>query len=115
MTGRPGLARLPARGWLNIMNIYGINPNANIEPNVKAAGKPAASVNYNGPSFAQNISEIARAADLQVAQGATASELRLRRQKEGVAEKPFDLEEANEELLEDYIGRIKQMLDDLKK
>ncbi|MBN2058433.1 MAG: hypothetical protein JW782_06540 [Candidatus Saganbacteria bacterium] len=90
-------------------------PNQNIELlNVKPAARSAADINYNGPSFAQSLGEIARSANIQVAQGATASELQFLRQKEGF-DKPFDFEDAEEEMLDNYISRIKKMVEEMKK
>jgi hypothetical protein len=95
------------------MNIYGINPNANIE--AKPAIKPAANVNYTGPSFAQSISEVARSANIQVAEGATNSALQFNRHKEELQEKPYNFKEEEEELLEEYLARVQKMLKDLQK
>ncbi|MFH1684201.1 MAG: hypothetical protein ABIA67_04895 [Candidatus Margulisiibacteriota bacterium] len=97
------------------MNIWGVMPNINNEAiNVKSANKSTTNINYKGPSFAQSISEIARSANIQIAQGATASELSFNRQKEETG-KPFKFDEAEEEMLDDYIGRIKKMMDELRK
>ncbi len=97
------------------MNIWGVMPNINSDAmNVRSANKSVNNVNHNGPSFAQSIGEIARSANMSVAQGATASELQFRRQKEAF-DKPFDFEDVEEEILEDYISRIKNMMDDLQK
>ncbi|MBU0672805.1 MAG: hypothetical protein KJ732_07255 [Candidatus Margulisbacteria bacterium] len=96
------------------MNIWGVMPNNNEAINVKSANKSTTNINYKGPSFAQSISEVARSVNIQVAQGATASELQFTRQKEGL-DKPFKFEDAEEEMLDDYIGRIKKMLGELKK
>ncbi len=98
------------------MNIWGVNPNINSEAiGVKPAAKSPSNANYVGPSFAQSISEVARSANIQVAEGATNSALQFNRRKEEPAEKPFDFENAEEEVLEQYLSRIQKMLKDLQK
>lgn len=97
------------------MNIWGVVPNPNTDAvNVKSASKSTTNINYKGPSFAQSMGEIAKSAQIQVAHGATASELEFKKEK-GVLEKPFDFEDAEEDLIDDYISRIKRMMEDLKK
>ena len=97
------------------MNIEGINPNANIEAfNVKSAAKSTADINTNGPSFAQSISEVARQADLQVAQGATAANLQFTLKKESF-DPLFSFQEAEKEFLQEQIERINKLINDLKK
>ena len=97
------------------MNIYGAMPNINSDAmNVKSANKSVNNVNHNGPSFAQSMGDIARSANITVAHGATASELQFKRQKEEF-DKPFNFEDVEEEILENYMTRIKKMMDELQK
>jgi glutaredoxin 2 len=98
------------------MNIYSVNPNISSEAlSVKSTAKAPTDANYTGPSFAQSISEVARSANLQVAEGATNSALQFNRRKEEAADKPFDREQAEEEILEQYLTRIQKMLKELQK
>lgn len=93
-------------------SLGGILPgfNNNDIAGVKSSNKINASSNDSkGPNFAESLRDIARAARVEVAKGNNAAYLSLTRQKEEFDE-PFDFEEAGEELLEDYITRIKKML-----
>ena len=98
-------------------SIWGILPglNNNDVAGIKSTNKTNASSNdYKGPNFAESLRDIAKAANVEVAKGYNAANLSLTRQKE-MQDKPFDFEEAGEELLEDYITRIKKMLKDMGK
>jgi len=97
------------------MNIWGIMPNTSAEvTQVKSANKSTTTVNQNGFSFSESLGQIARSANMQIAHGATASELQFMRKKEGF-DKPFNPEDVEEEMLENYMTRIKKMMDELQK
>jgi hypothetical protein len=96
------------------MSIYGINPNNSESQNIKSAVKNS-NANYSGPSFAQSISEVARSANLTVAEGATNSALQFNRRKETLIDEPYNFEQEEEEILEEYLKRIQKMMKDLQK
>ncbi|MDD5382123.1 MAG: hypothetical protein PHH60_00485 [Candidatus Margulisbacteria bacterium] len=98
------------------MNIWGVMPNLNNDVSgVKSSSKATTNANYNGPSFAESISDIARSANMQVAGGNNSNALQFNRRKEELVEEPFDFEEAEEEILDQHLARIRKMLKDLKK
>jgi hypothetical protein len=99
------------------MNIWSVNPNIVSDA---AAVKPAnrstlSSQTQNGPSFAANLSQLAKSANIQVADGNSAALLNLNKQKEEKLEKLFSFSEAEEEQIEHCVDRITQLLNDLKK
>jgi hypothetical protein len=97
------------------MSIWGVMPNINEAVNTKAGNKTSVNLNnYNGPSFVESISDVAKAANIHVASGQTAASLAFTRQKE-VYDKPFSFEEAEEEMLEDHLTRIQELFEDLSK
>jgi len=99
----------------NMNSIWGILPGLtnNDVSGVKSSNKTNdSSNNYKGPNFVESLRDIAKAANIEVAKGYNAANLSLTRQKE-MQDEPFNFEEAGEELLEDYITRIKKMLKDM--
>ena len=97
------------------MNLWGIMPNYNEVAGVKSANKStAAQLNNSGPSFVESIGEIARSANMQIASGATAGELRFARHKEGF-EKHFSYKEEEKVFLDDRVTRISELFNQLKK
>ncbi len=97
------------------MSIWGVLPNHS-EINVKSTAKSANSLhNYNGPSFSESMMDVARAAKMQIAGENGAASLAFSRNKEEEFDKPFSFLEAEEEILEDSIARIKKLFDQLKK
>lgn len=101
------------------MSIWGIMPNMNVSEaaNVKSTHKSVSNGlhNYNGPSFSESMSSVARSANMQIAHGSDAAALQLSRRKEETDEKLFSFLETEEEILEDSIGRIAKLLKDLQK
>ncbi|MBI5399644.1 hypothetical protein HZB07_03395 [Candidatus Saganbacteria bacterium] len=95
------------------MNIQSVTPNQNIESLNNKTVKPAAN-NYQGASFSQSISDVARQANLGIAQGATTNQARLSRQKEDFDEL-FSFCAAEEELLEESFEKIAKLFDSLRK
>lgn len=97
------------------MNIWGVVPNHN-EINVKSANKSANSLhNYDGPSFAESMAGVAKAARMQVAGESNAASLAFTRNKEELHDEPFSFLETEEEILEQSIAKIKKLFDQLKK
>lgn len=97
------------------MNIFGAIPNYTEVSNVKSTNKSTTNGNnYTGPSFGESIREIAKSAKMEVVNGSAASSLQLTRQKEGF-DKPFDFKKAEEELAEDYVGKLQKMMEKMKK
>ena len=82
--------------------------------NKAAKASKSTSNNFSEVSFKNALVDVARSANMTVASGATTSQLNLTRQKEEY-DKPFNFEDAEEELIEDYMGRIQKMMDELKK
>jgi len=99
------------------MNIWGVLPNyseaAGIKPGSSKA--QAGQEQQGGPSFAQSFGQVARSVNMQIAHGGDAGCLQFNRKKEELPEDPFSFVEAQEEIVEDHISRIKQLLKDLKK
>ncbi|MFA5114231.1 MAG: hypothetical protein WC529_08055 [Candidatus Margulisiibacteriota bacterium] len=98
------------------MTIWGIMPNIADSQNVKPAAKSnTGSAAHTGPSFAENLSQLAKSANIQVADGNSAALLNLNKKKEEKLEKLFSFTEAEAEMAEDCVDRIKQLLSDLNK
>ncbi|MCU0641620.1 MAG: hypothetical protein MUC35_05975 [Candidatus Margulisbacteria bacterium] len=97
------------------MNIGNVNPNIiNDAAAIKPANKQSSSSQaQNGPSFAANLSQLAKSANLQIADGNSAALLNLNKQKEEKLEKLFSFSEEEEKALESSIDRIRQLLNDL--
>ena len=81
--------------------------------NTTKASKSTSS-NFSDVNFKSALVDIARSVNITVANGASASQLELSRQKEQ-QDKPFSFEDAEEDLVSDYLGRIQKMMDELKK
>jgi hypothetical protein len=95
------------------MNIQGVTPNFNNEPvNQKSVQK--STTNPAGPSFSQNFADVARQANVTIANGSTANQAQLSRQKEDF-DPLFSFCDAEEELLEESMAKITKLLDELKK
>ncbi|MEA3493219.1 MAG: hypothetical protein U9R38_02405 [Candidatus Margulisiibacteriota bacterium] len=97
------------------MNIGSILPYNN-EINVKSTAKSVNSVqNTNGANFAESIAGVAKAAKMQIAKESNAASLAFTRNKEELHSDPFSFLEAEEEIIEESIGKIKQLFDNLNK
>jgi len=97
------------------VNFSCILPICNEISNVKSSNKSTANLNnYTGPSFGESMREIARSANMQIANGHTASLLQFSKQKEEFDE-PFSFLKAEEEIAEEYVGRIRKLLGKLNK
>jgi hypothetical protein len=96
----------------------GITPNFNIGEmfGVKPTEKGSSSQNnsYTGPSFAENLSEIAKSAGIRVGSGNNAAAAGLQKQKEEKIEKLFSFGEAEEEQLDESLTRIAKLLKKLR-
>jgi hypothetical protein len=57
---------------------------------------------------------VARSARLEVAEGAGAALLQMNKDTEELYDEPFNFKEATEEMLDNYVVRIKKMLHALK-
>ena len=95
------------------MNICGPAPNLSEVFSPKLTDKSADLSHYHGPSFAESIYQIARAAGIYVADGSSAANLSLRRDKSEKLDKLFSFTESEEEMLEDSLARIMQVLGEL--
>lgn len=97
-----------------IMNILGIVPNSGELSNVKPGSKQNSGLlDYKGPSFAENMHEVARSANIQVASGNMAASLAFTRQKEDFNE-PFSFVEAEEDLYRECMEKIQELMDRLR-
>ena len=98
------------------MNIWGVMPNISNDQAVKPANRSgSSSQTYNGPSFADSISQIAKSTNIQVADGSSAALLNLNKKKEEKLKKLFSFSEAEDEMIENCVDRINNLLKDLNK
>src|SRR3989338_2769933 len=96
------------------MNLFGMVPNINEVQTARPVTKSSQStVNYTGPSFVENISDVARAAMIQVAGGSQAASAGVRKEKAGFDEL-FSFTKAESELQQEYVSHIKKLLHQFK-
>ena len=95
------------------MNFLPIQPIANEALNVKSTQKSTTNQNnYHGPSFSESFKELGKAVNLEVSSRASAAALDMTRQKEEEI-KPYNFLEEEEEMLDERIGKIEKMMQDL--
>lgn len=94
------------------MDISSVLPGYNSKE-VAPSSKPKVSTfaDYRGPSFMETV---ARSAQIEITEGAGAALLQLKKDTEELYDEPFDFKAATEEMLDNYVVRIKKMLNELK-
>jgi hypothetical protein len=95
------------------MNIWGITPNTQIE-NKGTNRSVTTGAESSGAAFSQSMGEVVRAAQIEVAGGASSAGLDFWRCKEE-KESKFSFSNAEEELMEEYLIRIRKLLKQLQK
>ena len=94
------------------MDISSVLPGYNskeIAPSSKS--KVSTFADCRGPSFMETV---ARSAQIEITEGAGAALLQLKKDTEKMHDEPFDFKAETEEMLDDYVIRIKKMLSELK-
>jgi hypothetical protein len=98
------------------MSVTNVSPNLGELLSVRPADRSGSTnSSYTGPSFAQSLGGVARAANIQVADGNGAAQLGLRRDRQEKLEKLFSFSEAEEGFIEEAVACIGTLLDLLKK
>ena len=96
------------------MSIWGVLSSHIAKMDIQSTQKVATnSSSYKGPGFMRNMSDVMRAVNIEVAKESIAAALGLNREEREL-EEAFNFEEAEEEMAQEYLARIKELQEEFK-